>query len=294
MTASHDDVYSRADLCRLSGATDTQLRRWDRCGILPAKRAKNRRLRYNFNDLVAARTAVSLAEAGAKTSDLRRAVSSIGQWFPSRAHPLSALRVQTQGRTVIVRIDDQLVEPESRQIVLGLDGRIDPSTPEAQASSLPSDPSALDARINAMMLEATTRVQAGAAREAEKIYRQCLTLDPSHLGAMVHLGNLIFDDGRIRVACEVYRAATRAHPASVIAWYNLGNALDELGFGEAAAEALVHALRLDQKYANAHFNLALILEKLDDRKGARRHWKAFLALEPNGESARTAQAFLDG
>jgi len=150
-----------------------------------------------------------------------------------------------------------------------------------------------DQNLDMLITRARENHSSGHHREAERLYRQCLTIDPAHLGAMINLGNLIFDAGQLRIACELYRAATRAHPGAVIAWYNLGNALDELGFRDAAVEALGHAIRVEPDYADAHFNIALILEKLDKRSAARRHWQTYLELAPTGESAQTAQAFLD-
>ncbi len=45
------------------------------------------------------------------------------------------------------------------------------------------------------------------------------------------------------------------------------------------------SLHLVPHYADAHYNLAEVLAVLDDYAGARRHWQAYLAYDPNSRWA---------
>ena len=61
---------------------------------------------------------------------------------------------------------------------------------------------------------------------------------------------------------------------------------------EAAIKLYDKALETDPKFADAHFNLAMAHEALGDRTRAKRHWKRYLELDPEGTWADVAREHL--
>jgi len=289
-----ETLYALRDVARLTGASIEQLRRWHKSGLLPARTEDE--LRYGFPDVVAARTAIDLINKGVTTRQVREAVEKVRAWRPDLNQPLASLRVVSDHGRLMVRIDEALVEPRSGQAVLDLPmealleaaGEVisvrPPKTPTVEDEPQDADGwlrSGLDAESG------------GDPETAEMAYRRALSIEPTHPGALLNLGNLVYSRGKLRPACELYRAATRAAPDYPQAWYNLANVLDDLGHPDASARAYETALELDPSYADAHFNIALLWEKQGHRARARDHWQAYLDLDPDHPSASIARRFLD-
>lgn len=289
-------LFALTELVRLTGASARQLRAWHKSGLLPA-RSEEHGLRYGFQDVVAARTAIDLINKGVTTRQVREAVEAVRAWHPDMAHPLSALRVVSDHGTLVVRLDEALFEARSGQAVLDLPMgplydaagevvRVRPGPKPAEPAEEPQDADGwLRAGLDA---EAADDTEA-----AEMAYRRALSIEPTHPGALLNLGNLVYVRGKLRPACELYRAATRAAPDYPQAWYNLANVLDDLGHPDAASRAYETAIELDPGYADAHFNLALLWEKQGQRRQARTHWQAYLSLDPEHPSAAIARKFLE-
>ena len=290
-------LFALPELVRLTGATARQLRAWHKSGLLPA-RSTNGGLFYGFQDVAAARTAVDLINRdGVTTRQVREAVEAVRGWRPDVAHPLSALRVVNDHGALVVRLDETLIEPRSGQAVLDLPmgplyeaaGEVVRMRPKPAVPDPADEPQDADGWLRSG-LDAEGR---GDPEAAEMAYRRALSIEPTHPGALLNLGNLVYARGKLRPACELYRAATRAAPDYPQAWYNLANVLDDLGHPDAAARAYETAIELDPHYADAHFNLALLWEKQGQRRQARVHWEAYLDLDPEHPSAAIARKFLD-
>ena len=241
---------------------------------------------------------MALLKQGVRTQQVRKAVEGIRTANPDLGQPLANVRIYQSGGQLVVRLDEGLVEPDSGQLVLALDGHSGKKAAGqiVKADVLQPENRVSDARLSAeeWMRAGIEAEAAGQFEEAEKAYRQCLSLEPSFSGALLNLGNILYTKGRLRAACELYRAATRIADHYPEAWYNLANALDDLGELDEATGAYSKALAIDPDYADAHFNLALLLEKKGQRRIAAAHWRAYLNLEPDAPSAQIAQDFLAG
>ncbi len=302
MTVAEDSaqnvLYALRSVAELSGATAAQLRRWNRSGLLKARCRTGSGLWYEFADVVAARAAMKLLKAGVRTKQVREAVEGIRAVSPDLGQPLANVRIYQSGGELVVQTEEGLLEPSSGQLVITFDsseaseplGKLMIPTvlqPENRQSEAPLS-------AEEWMRAGIEAESAGHFEEAEQAYRRCLSLEPSFCGALLNLGNLLYEKGRLRAACELYRAATRVADGYPEAWYNLANALDDLGQIDEAKSAYSRALAIDPEYADAHFNLALLLEKKGQRRIAATHWQAYLELEPDTPSAQIAQDFLGG
>ncbi len=110
--------------------------------------------------------------------------------------------------------------------------------------------------------------RAGRLREAEQSYRQVLTAQPQHAGALHMLGVVALQAGRPDLAVQYISDAIRVDGGQATFHANLGEALRALGRLDDARRSYEQAIRLQPKLAAAHNNLGTILERLGDRAAA--------------------------
>jgi Tfp pilus assembly protein PilF/glutathione synthase/RimK-type ligase-like ATP-grasp enzyme len=125
---------------------------------------------------------------------------------------------------------------------------------------LQMDPASIDLLFEqAYLLE-----QLGKAMEARALYRQLLEQVPTHLGALTHLGNMLFASDALLEAGNLYMRAVQAHPKHIASRASLGNLLLKVNKIDAAREQFEAALTIDPGYRAAHAGLAYVMEKLGD------------------------------
>ena len=95
--------------------------------------------------------------------------------------------------------------------------------------------------------------------EAREALTQAITLDPTHAGAWLNLGNVLVDLDELEAGGAHCRRATELAPGMVEAHVSLGFALTSLGLLTEGIAALEQAVRLAPEDARAHWNLATAL-----------------------------------
>ena len=113
--------------------------------------------------------------------------------------------------------------------------------------------------------------QTGRLQEARGVYRDLLDSEPSHLGALNSLGNLLLKSREIPEARRLYEVAVGYHPDHPSCRANLGNLLFKNGECDAAREQFEQALRVDPSYRPAHAGLCFIFNQLGDSERATFH-----------------------
>lgn len=111
--------------------------------------------------------------------------------------------------------------------------------------------------------------------EAERLFREAISLRDGYGEALVNLGNLLRETNRPAEAIEIFEAACRTSLGGCAALRGLGNALRETGSLPAAIEALRAAVRAEPDDAEAHVDLAhALLSAGDLREGfAEYEWR---------------------
>ncbi len=130
------------------------------------------------------------------------------------------------------------------------------------------------------------------AEPALAAYRQALAIDPYHVGSLINLGNLLYEDDRIQDARRLYERALASDPDNSSASFNLGNVYDDLGCYEDAIRYFKRAVRLRPDNADAHFNLGLVYDRLGDVSRVRAHMSSYLKLDADGDMAEVAREYL--
>ena len=103
--------------------------------------------------------------------------------------------------------------------------------------------------------EAVRHHRAGRRAQAERLYREILSVDPDHVDSLQLLGVLANDAGKHDEAVELIGKALKNEPTHAVAHHNLGNALLGLERTDEAITAYQVALQLQPGCAATHFNL---------------------------------------
>lgn len=122
--------------------------------------------------------------------------------------------------------------------------------------------------------------QKGNLKQAEKIYRKFLSVQPNHPDALHLLGVLMQQNGRHEKAIELIAKAISQSPDQPLFHNNLGIILGEKGRDEEALSAFTKALHLNPDYAEAHFNRGVVFLKQEQLDRAGQAFTQALRLRP--------------
>lgn len=116
--------------------------------------------------------------------------------------------------------------------------------------------------------------------EAEKLYRDILSVDPTNFTAVYLLGALAAEVGRFHDAAKLMQAAIRLKPDYAQAHNDLGVVLQQTGDIEGATQCFSKALELNSKFSEATNNLGVTFQSRGNSKKAADYFKAALAINP--------------
>jgi tetratricopeptide (TPR) repeat protein len=285
------DLFTRREVAKLLGVSETRLRSLDRAKIVSPSGQRGKQRAYTFQDLIALRATRELLQHRIRLRDVARAIGALRAALPRITHPLQELRIVGDGRRVVVRSNVGSFEALTGQMVLDFDLQslrddvVRTLRPEmaparartaydlyVQASALDEDPATYD--------------------QAEELYARAVRLDPSLAIAYTNLGNIRFRRGDEAGAVVQYRRAIQVDPRQPEAHYNLGYVMLERGDARGAAAYFERAVEGDPRFADAHFNLAMAWEQLGERARARPYWRKYLEIEPSGTWADVARDHL--
>src|SRR5438093_5364054 len=103
--------YTAAMLAELVGVHVSRVRSWQRRGwIVPASHT-HRLAYFDFQELTVARQLAELARLGATPKLIEKKLAEIQRRFPDVKRPLAELTLILDGRTLLVRRGNELVEP---------------------------------------------------------------------------------------------------------------------------------------------------------------------------------------
>jgi predicted Zn-dependent protease len=286
-TKAAQEKYSRADVRRKLGVSERQLRAWERLRLIAPAES------YSFSDLIELKTLVKLRDSRIRGPQIGQALDSLRRKLEGVKHPLSELRIVSDGRKIAVQMPGEKMEAISGQMLLDFE--------TSDLGGVRSFPEPKAARPVDRFREAEAWFHRGLEMEEKgaptehvvEAYLKAVNLNPSAAGAWVNLGTIHYRERRYADAEKYYRQAIAVDGSYALAEFNLGNLYDEQG---RLPDALVHyrrALELNPNYADAHFNLALLCERTGDALKAVHHWKTYLKLDPSGQWADIARRQLD-
>lgn len=130
--------------------------------------------------------------------------------------------------------------------------------------------------------------RAGELAQAEKLYRQVLTANPTHADALHMLGVVYYQTGRSELAVNSIAQALAINPKNTDYLNHYGLSLRAAGQPEAAIRHFQQAVLLQPKDLDIQFNLANTLLTLDRFEEAAGYYRRMLRVMPKNDDIREA------
>jgi len=287
--------YTAAQLAELVGVDRSRVRAWQRRGWLVPVEETHRLAYFDFTELAAARNLAELYRAGVKPATIARKLAEIERRAPHVRRPLAELAIVLDGRQVLVREGDDLVEPGGQLRIdfaaLEQDFDDEPLAATIVSPAVFLSRNALPAQAAPQQLRqwASQLDEAGDLAAAAEMYRAALAAGGLQPELCFQLAEVLYRAGDLAGARERYYTALELDENYVEARANLGCVLAELGQLELAAAAFEGTLACHEGYADVHYHLARTLDELGRGNQAAVHWRRYLTLAPDSPWAEEAR-----
>jgi tetratricopeptide (TPR) repeat protein len=279
-------LYTPAMLAELLHVPVAVIRRWHRRGLIVPVREVRRLPYFDFQEVATARRLAELLAAGMSPAAIERKLAALARYVPGVERPLAQLSVIVEGKSILLRQGDGLIEPGGQlrfDFAAAEETAAGPAPEESEAPIPPSAAPAEAARAAAELEEA------GHLDQAAEMYRAAMAAGGPTPEWCFQVAELLYRLGDLSGARERYYMAVELDEDYVEARANLGCVLAELGQADLAVAALQGALAFHPEYADAHYHLARILDQSGRAPEALAHWQAFLNLAPDSPWADQAR-----
>ncbi len=292
--------HTPAMLAHLLGVSVRVIRRWHRRGLISPIRTLHKLPYFDFQEVATARRLAQWIASGASPQAIEQRLVELVEVLPNIQRPLDQLSVLVEGKQVLLRQGEGLLEPGG-QLRFDFDamddeapGGSDPlaaptvlSIWHGDAETFPLRQSP-DAENDELLTAAFDAEDVGDLETAIDYCHAILARDGPRADIDFQLGELLYRAGQTVAARERYYAAIELDPEFVEARASLGCVLAETGQTELAIAAFRGALSLYDDYADVHYNLARTLEDAGRDLEAKHHWSRFLELVPDSPWAAEA------
>lgn len=294
-------LYTPAMLAQLLDLPISTIRRWHRRGLISPTRQVHKLPYFDFQEVASARRLAKLIASGAAPQQIESRLSRLASLYPDLQRPLSQLSVIVEGRHVLLRQGQGLLEPGG-QMRIDFDSLAEPSPDAADDSpdvlSIHSQPSAELKSIDQLATPADfvqlaiEQEDAGEMHLAIQTYRSLALAFGSTADVCFRIAELLYLTGDLAGARERYFVAVELDETFVEARANLGCVLVESGQPELAISAFEGALTHHSDYPDVHYYLARVLDQVERPDDAVNHWQHFLDLAPKSPWAEEARSRL--
>jgi len=305
--AEHDvrRLYTPAMLAELLGVPIAVIRRWQRRGLIVPVREVRRLAYFDFQEVATARRLAELLAAGMSPGAIEKKLAELARYLPGVRRPLAQLSVIIEGKEVLLRQGDGLIEPggqlrfdfeaaeiagaspESLERPPGGAEDVLPLSARGDVGQAPTSP-------DQMCRMAAEHEDQGQLEAAADMYRAAMAAAGPVPEICFQIAELLYRLGDLGGARERYYMAIELDEDYVEARANLGCVLAELGKRELAVAAFQGALAFHGDYADVHLYLAQTLDELARADEAETHWQSFLDLAPDSPWADQARSRLAG
>ena len=295
-------LYTPAMLSDLLNVPISTIRRWQRRGLIVPVRQVNKLSYYDFEEVASARNLAQLISAGESPAVIEAKLLRLAELFPSLRRPLSQLSIIVEGRDVLLRQGEGLIEPGGQLRIdfaalesLPQPDRVRFSTIDVDACLTVPTLRPFEASMSGdeFLAAAIALEDEGKMDEAAEVYRSMMLALGSTSDVCFRLAELLYQQGDLGAARERYYSAIELDEDFVEARASLGCVLVESGQLGLAEAAFHGALDFHPDYPDVHFHLARLLDGQRRTDEARIHWDHFLRLAPKSPWADEARSRLD-
>lgn len=271
-------LYTPAMLAELLGVPVAVIRRWHRRGLIVPAREVRRLPYFDFEEVSTARRLAELLAAGVSPRAIERQLEALARCLPHVARPLAQLSVIVQGKKILLRQGDGLIEPGG-QLRFDFDAWEGEPTHEQAVPTTPDQMCRLAAELE----------EDGQLAAAAEMYRAAMAAAGPKAELCFQVAELLYRQGDLGGARERYYMAIELDEDYVEARANLGCVLAETGQYALAVAAFEGALRYHPDYADVRYHLARTLDEMHERARALEHWQAFVDQAPDSPWAEEAR-----
>lgn len=288
-------LYTPRMLAALVDVPIEVIRRWHRRGLIVPVREVLRLAYFDFQEVATARRLAELLAAGVSPRAIEAKLAELRRLMPRVERPLAQLSVIVQGKDILLRQGDGLVEPGGqRRFDFETSAQFGGET-AAEESPVATLPLAADATQGEVastpeeLVEVAVELEdLGQTKAAVEVYRAALVAGGPDAEICFRLAELLYRLGDLTAARERYYMAIEMDESFVEARANLGCVLAETGEHELAVAAFQGTLSHHGTYPDVHFHLARTYDELGHPAEAEEHWRAFLGLAPDSPWAEAA------
>lgn len=291
-------LYTPAMLAELLGVSVAVIRRWHRRKLIMPAREVHRLPYFDFTEVATAQRLAQLVAAGASPRAIEKKLEQLARFVPGVERPLAQLSVIVEGRQLLLRQGEGLVEPGGQlriDFAALEEAEVEPASaevhaPEGNILSFPdSDDSLENGSPDDLVARAALLEDEGRLSEAIDTYRTALAFGGPRPEVCFHLAEALYRSGDVSAARERYYMAIELDEEYVEARANLGCVLAETGQDILAIAAFEGVLRYHDDYPDAHYHLARALDRQQQPDEAEYHWRRFLTLSPGSPWADEAR-----
>lgn len=287
-------LYTPAMLAALLGVKISTIRRWHRRGLIQPVTQIHKLPYFDFEEVVSARRIARFITSGASPEAIERKLVELADQFRDVQRPLSQLNVIVQGRNVLLRSGEGLIEPGG-QLLFDFESAEDSSEESPSATAILPIEAETDAQSEPPtpedLLELAIEAEDnGDLETALQMYRAYGLAEGPSPDICFRMGELLYLMGDLSAARERYFMTVEMDDSFVEARASLGCVLVELGEEQLALSAFEGALVHHPDYADVLFHLAGLLDQLDRAEEADVYWRRFLDVashSPWAQEART-------
>ena len=298
--------YTPAMLAELLELPITTIRRWQRRGLIRPARQVNKLPYFDFQEVASARRIAKLIQLGDSPKTIESKLLKLAELTPELQRPLSQLSIIVEGRDVLLRRGEGLVEPGGQKRI-DFDAIESPAQHDEEARDVLDIAAAHGDEKEEISIESIysfSRPQqyvaladqfedAGELDSAVQVYRAMLLAFGPSPESSFRIAELLYLLGDIPAARERYFLAVELDETYVEARASLGCVLAELGQPEMAVSAFRGALDFHADYPDVHFHLGRVLDDLGNSQDAEEHWRKFIELSPKSPWAEEARERLN-